>query len=79
MELEKRGLPTTTICTTNFSALLKTTAKAKGLVDMPLVIVTHPIALNDNAAIRKKADGAIEDVVRTLVTADARTAAKGGR
>lgn len=46
---------------------------------MPLVIVTHPIALNDNAAIRKKADGAIEDVVRTLVTADARTAAKGGR
>lgn len=34
---------------------------------MPLVVVSHPIALNDEAAIAKKADGAIEDVVRTLV------------
>ena len=57
---------------------MKTTAKAKGFIDMPLVVVTHPIALNDDAAIRRKAEGAIEDVVLTLVTEDEKTAAKGG-
>jgi len=67
LELEKRGLPTTTICTTSFSALLKTTAKAKGFAEMPLVVVTHPIAVNDDDAIRKKADDAMDDVVRTLI------------
>jgi hypothetical protein len=76
--LEKRGLPTTTICTTSFSALLKTTAKAKGFIDMPLVVVTHPIALNDNNAIRQKADGAMDDVVRTLVSENAKNLAEGG-
>jgi hypothetical protein len=34
---------------------------------MPLVVVGHPIALTNDAAIAEKADGAIEDVVRTLV------------
>jgi hypothetical protein len=71
-------LPTTTICTTSFSALLKTTAKAKGFIDMPLVVVTHPIALNDNNAIRQKADGAIDDVVRTLVSENAKNLVEGG-
>ena len=41
---------------------------------MPLVVVSHPIALNDDAAIAKKADGAIEDVVRTLLGDNAKTA-----
>jgi hypothetical protein len=71
-------LPTTTICTTSFSALLKTTARAKGLVDMPLVVVTHPIALNDNTAIRQKADEAIDDVVRTLIEQDNKAVIEGG-
>jgi hypothetical protein len=76
--LEKRGLPTTTICTTSFSALLKTTARAKGFNDMPLVVVTHPIALNDNNAIRQKADNALDDVVRTLISENAKSLAEGG-
>jgi len=46
---------------------LKTTAKAKGLADMTLVIVAHPIAVNDDAAIRKKADNAMEPLVGSLV------------
>ena len=71
-------MPTTTICTTSFFSLLKTTAKAKGFIDMPLVVVTHPIALNDDNAIRQKADGAMDDVVRTLVSENAKNLAEGG-
>lgn len=65
--MEKRGIPTTTVCTTSFAFLLKTTAKAKGLADMPLVIVAHPIAVNDDAAIRKKAEEAMENLIGSLV------------
>ena len=41
---------------------------------MPLVVVGHPIALNNDAAIVEKADVAIEDVVRTLVGKNATSA-----
>jgi hypothetical protein len=43
------------------------TAKARGLANMPLVVVDHPIAVNDDAAIRKKADNAMESLVCSLV------------
>jgi hypothetical protein len=46
---------------------------------MPLVVVSHPIALNDDIAIIKKADGAVDEVVSTLVGNDGRTAAQRGR
>ena len=35
---------------------------------MSLVVVKHPIAVNDDDAIRKKADEAVEDLFRSLVT-----------
>jgi hypothetical protein len=45
---------------------------------MPLVVVSHPIALNDDTAIRNKADSAVEEVVRTLVADDGKAATQGG-
>lgn len=45
---------------------------------MPLVVVTHPIALNDTAAIRQKAEGAIEDVVQTLIQQKNRNVSERG-
>ena len=70
-------MPTTTVCTTNFASLLKATAKAKGLENMSLVIVTHPIAVNDDAAITKKADDAMEVLVCSLVAPTEKSA--GGK
>ena len=46
---------------------------------MPLVVVTHPIALNDNAAISKKADGAIEEIVSALTENSGTASEKPGR
>jgi hypothetical protein len=43
---------------------------------MPLVVVSHPIALNDDAAIIKKADSSIEEIVCTLVGPDGTAAAQ---
>jgi hypothetical protein len=46
---------------------------------MPLVVVSHPIALNDDAAIAGKANGAIEEIVATLVGKDGTAAAQRAR
>jgi hypothetical protein len=46
---------------------VETTAKGKGLEDVALVVVPHPIAVDNAPAIRKKADDAMEQLVRTLV------------
>jgi hypothetical protein len=43
---------------------------------MPLVVVTHPIALNDDLEIIKKADGAIKEIVCTLAGKDGTAAAQ---
>ena len=34
---------------------------------MALVVVTHPIALNDDDAIREKADAAMEKILYSLI------------
>lgn len=49
---------------------------------MPLVVVPHPIAGGDDDAIRKKADDAMGNLVRSLVapveeSVDARTGKSG--
>jgi hypothetical protein len=46
---------------------------------MPLVVVTHPIALNNDQEIIKKADGAIEEIISTLIGKDGTAAAQGTR
>lgn len=48
-------------------------------MDMPLVVVTHPIALNNDQEIIKKADGAIEEIVCTLVINSGTAVAQGAR
>jgi hypothetical protein len=46
---------------------------------MPLVVVTHPIALNNDQEIIKKADSAVEEIVITLIGNSGTAAAQGAR
>jgi hypothetical protein len=63
IELKKQGLPTTLVCSSNFTALVKATAKAKGHPDLKTLVVPHPIAEVDPDAIRRKAEAALEELV----------------
>jgi hypothetical protein len=45
---------------------------------MTLVVVAHPIAVNDDAAIRKKADNAMEPLVCSLVALTEKSAGGEG-
>jgi len=63
MEFEKRGILTTTVCTSGFASLLKRTSEAKGFPSLAIVAVSHPIAGIDLAEVRKKAEGIFEDII----------------
>jgi hypothetical protein len=66
IELEKKGLPTTVICSSKFETLIEATARAKGFPNFSHVTIPHPIAENDASLIRAKADNAIEELIRML-------------
>lgn len=66
IEFEKKGVPTVTISTSNFASLIKETAGGKGFSDLPIVSVSHPIGGIDPYTIKKKADEAIEDLVKGM-------------
>jgi hypothetical protein len=82
IELEKRGLPVTLVCTSNTASLAKQTLEGKGFPEMPLVAVPHPIAGNDDETIRRKADDATDELISVLASSsegppEDRAAAKG--
>jgi hypothetical protein len=66
MEFEKRGVFTTTICTSGFASLLKRTSEAKGFPNLAIVKVSHPIGGIELSKVREKADGAISDIIKIL-------------
>jgi hypothetical protein len=66
MEFEKRGVLTTTVCTSGFASLLKKTSVARGFPSLAIVAVSHPIAGIDLGEVRKKAEGALENIVEVI-------------
>ena len=66
MEFEKRGIFTTTVCTSGFASLLKKTGEVKGFPNLAIVTVSHPIGGIELSKVREKADGAISDIIKVL-------------
>jgi hypothetical protein len=67
MEFEKRGVLSVTVCTSDFFSLLKRTGEAKGFPHLAIVTVSHPIGGIDLTEVRKKAEGAIKDILEILI------------
>jgi len=61
--MEKLGIPTVTIVTTEFANLAKAYAKASGLPDLCRVIVPHPLGGIIQSEVEEKADNALSDIV----------------
>ena len=55
-----------TICTSGFASLLKRTGEAKGFPYLAIVTVSHPIGGIDLTEVKKKAEGAIKDIMEIL-------------
>lgn len=66
VEFEKRGIPTVTIVSQLFEAVSQLEAASKGLPEMPIVIVPHPIATRSQEELELIGMGIAEKVLAGL-------------
>ena len=67
--LEQRGVPTATMGTFEFEALARLEAKNRGIEALPLALVPHPLGGIHEEEVVKKADLALEPVLKALLRA----------
>jgi len=65
--LEQRGIPTVVMGTYEFEQLARLEAKNRGLADLPLALILHPLGGIREDEVLKKAELAVE-IVRKAVT-----------
>jgi len=63
---EKAGITATAIITDRFVETAQTMARVTGIPDYPFVVIPHPIANNNDAVIRTKAEEAVQQCVEIL-------------
>jgi hypothetical protein len=64
--LEQRGVPTATMGTFEFEALARLEAKNRGIENLPLALVPHPLGGIHEEEVVKKADLALEAVLKAV-------------
>jgi len=67
--LEQHGIPTVVMGTFEFEQLAKLEARNRGLADLPLALIPHPLGGIHEEEVVKKADLAIDLVVRAVTKA----------
>jgi hypothetical protein len=65
--LEQQGIPTVVMGTNEFEPLARLEARNRGLADLPLALIPHPLGGIREDEVVKKAELAVE-VVRKAVT-----------
>jgi hypothetical protein len=63
---EKAGIPATAIITDRFVHTAQTMADVSGMPDYPFVVIAHPLANNDDATLRVKAQEAVQQCLQML-------------
>jgi hypothetical protein len=66
--LEKRGIPTATICSTEFVTLGRAESVALGLADLPIAIIQHPLGGLQPEAVQQRAHSVVDKVSQLLTT-----------
>jgi len=68
---ERRGIPAVGIMTERFERSARVVAQVNGLPNYPFAVIGHPIANDDNDALRRKAEAAVERIVLLLTKREA--------
>jgi hypothetical protein len=66
--LEQHGIPTVVMGTKEFETLATLEATNRGLAELPLALIPHPLGGIREEEVVKKADLAIDVVVRAITT-----------
>jgi hypothetical protein len=67
--LEQHGIPTVVMGTLEFEQLARLESKNRGLQDLPLALIPHPLGGIREEEVVKKADLAVEVVVAAVTKA----------
>ena len=67
--LEQRGVPTAVMGTFEFEQLARLEAKNRGIADLPLALVPHPLGGIKEDDVVRKADLVIEAVLKAVTRA----------
>ena len=67
--LEQRGVPTAVMGTFEFEALARLEAANRGIEALPLALVPHPLGGIHEADVVRKADLALETVLKAVTRA----------
>jgi len=67
--LEQHGIPTVVMGTKEFETLATLEARNRGLADLPLALIPHPLGGIHEEEVVKKADLVIEAVVSAVTKA----------
>ena len=71
IHLEKAGIPSATICTDPFRITAQAMASMWRASDYPVIYTSHPVGGLDSQAIRRRAEGLLDEVVATLTGVEA--------
>ncbi len=63
---EKAGIVATAIITDRFVQTAQVMAEVSGMPGYPFVVIPHPIANNDDAILRRKAEEAVQQCMAIL-------------
>ncbi|MGA7429138.1 MAG: hypothetical protein WBD33_07255 [Xanthobacteraceae bacterium] len=74
VEIERRGIPTAAVFSTAFADAARKQAAGRGLAELPLVKIPHPMHTALQSAVTERADAALEALVERL-TRDAKSSA----
>ena len=66
LSAEKAGIPATAIITDRFVHTAQTMADVSGMPGYPVVVLAHPLANNDEATLRVKAQEAVQQCLHLL-------------
>jgi len=64
--LERLGVPTVTVCSSAFSGAARSQAAGRGMGDLPIVEIPHPMHTAPETVVTERAERAIDDVVEAL-------------
>ena len=71
IHVEKAGIPSATICTDPFETTARAMASMWGAPDYPTIYTSHPVGGLDRAAVRRRAEELLDQVVAVLTGVEA--------
>jgi hypothetical protein len=66
VEMERRGIPTVTVFSTAFADAARNQAAGRGMADLPLVRIPHPMHTAPQVVVTERADAVLDTLVERL-------------